>query len=82
MNEANVRKIGNCQPANLRVGAFLHTSHCKKYCAQKRCIMWWAIKRGNESLLGLSHEKPSSEMTEARTTLLSDVNGASLSRPE
>jgi len=44
--------------------------------------MWWAIKRGNETLLGLFHEKPSSEMTEARTTLLSDVNEASLSRPE
>ena len=41
-----------------------------------------AIKRGNESLFGLSHEKPSSKMTETRTTLLSDVNEELLSRPE
>jgi len=44
--------------------------------------MWWAIKRGNESLLGLSHEKPSLNMTETRTTFLSDVNEESLSYPE
>jgi len=44
--------------------------------------MWWAIKHGNESLLGLSHENPSSKMTEARTTFLSDVNEESLSYPE
>jgi len=43
--------------------------------------MWWAIKRGNESLLGLSHEKPS-KMAEARTTFLSDVIEESLSYPE
>jgi len=43
--------------------------------------MWWAIKHGNEALLGLSHEKPS-KMTKARTTLLSDVNEESLSYPE
>ena len=41
-----------------------------------------AIKRGNEALLGLSHEKPSSNMTEARTTFLSDANESSLSYPE
>jgi len=44
--------------------------------------MWWVIKRGNEALLGFSHEKPSPKMTEARTTFLSDVNEQSLSYPE
>jgi len=44
--------------------------------------MWWAIKRGSEALLDLSHEKPSSKMTEARTTSLSDVIEESLSYPE
>jgi len=44
--------------------------------------MWWAIKHGNETLLGLSYKKPSSKMTEARITFFSDVNEELLSYSE
>jgi len=73
---AEDRKSLACQPQSWRISAYLplqkvlHTKTMHHVVGDKA----WAIKRGNESLLGLSHEKPSSKMTETRTTFLSDVN--------